>query len=115
MTRDTTKSPYKGLHPRQFWRPAVAESHVLSTNNFWYKKYDITLEDRIASAGSCFAQHISRRLIEAGYNFLDLEPPPPNSCPVKNTLFLGIQSILHVMVIFILPHSCLSWLKNLWD
>lgn len=71
-----TTSPYKNLPPRQFWRSAVAEDHVLSTTNLWRKKINITLEDRIASAGSCFAQHISRRLIESGYKFLDVEPPP---------------------------------------
>lgn len=69
-------SPYYDLPKRQFWRSAVAEDHVLSTTNLWRKKFDISLEDRIASAGSCFAQHISRRLIQSGYNFLDVEPPP---------------------------------------
>jgi hypothetical protein len=71
-----TTSPYKNLPKRQFWRTAVADDHVLSTTNFWRKKIDLSLEDRIASAGSCFAQHISRRLIKSGYNFLDVEPPP---------------------------------------
>lgn len=69
-------SPYKDLPKRQFWRFAVAEDHVLSTRNFWRKKFVITLKDRIASAGSCFAQHISRRLLNSGYNFVDVEPAP---------------------------------------
>ena len=29
------------------------------------------------AAGSCFAQHVSRRLREAGFNFLVTEPPHP--------------------------------------
>ena len=71
-----TSSPYENLPRRQFWRSAVAEDHVLTTINFWRKKFDIGLDDRIGSAGSCFAQHISRRLLKSGYNFLDVEPPP---------------------------------------
>lgn len=71
-----SSNPYYALPKRQFWHSAVVEDHVLKTTNFWRKKYDISLDDRIASAGSCFAQHISRRLLKSGYNFIDLEPPP---------------------------------------
>lgn len=69
-------SPYEDLPKRQFWRPAVAESHVLTTTNFWKKKFDISQEDSVASAGSCFAQHLSKRLIDSGYNYCDTEPAP---------------------------------------
>ena len=71
-----SSSPYTNLPKRQFWRSAVAEDHVLSTANLWQKKFDISLDDRIASAGSCFAQHISRRLLKSGYNFVDVELAP---------------------------------------
>lgn len=71
-----SSSPYTGLPKRQFWRTAVVEDHVLSTTNLWRKKFAISADDGIASAGSCFAQHISRRLVKAGYRFLDVEPPP---------------------------------------
>jgi hypothetical protein len=33
--------------------------------------------DRIATAGSCFAQHIGQALARRGAHFLDCEPPPP--------------------------------------
>ena len=41
------------------------------------KKFRIAPTDKIATAGSCFAQHISRHLRKNGYNVLDVEPPPP--------------------------------------
>lgn len=81
------KSPYQNLAAHQFWRTGVAEDHVLSTTNFWRKKIDINLENTIASAGSCFAQHISRRLIKSGYNFLDVEPPPVQLPTEQHTKF----------------------------
>jgi hypothetical protein len=37
----------------------------------------LTRSEAVATAGSCFAQHISRRLRSMGYNFLDTEMPPP--------------------------------------
>jgi hypothetical protein len=41
------------------------------------KKFDITPTDWIATAGSCFAQHIVRHLRSGGFRVLDVEPPPP--------------------------------------
>lgn len=70
-------SPYENLPKRQFWRPAVAEDHVLTTSTLWNKKFHIGQNDNIASAGSCFAQHISKRLVKSGYNFIDAEQAPP--------------------------------------
>ena len=34
-------------------------------------------QDKIITAGSCFAQHISRALRARGYNWLNAEPAPP--------------------------------------
>ncbi len=31
----------------------------------------------VATYGSCFAQHFSRRLVESGYSWIDAEPAPP--------------------------------------
>lgn len=41
------------------------------------KKWPIDGRWKIAAAGSCFAQHISRHLRKNGYNVLDVEPAPP--------------------------------------
>ena len=48
------------------------------------EKIDILEDTRIATAGSCFAQHISRHLKKNGYNVLDFEPAPP-----------GLQNDMH--------------------
>nr|WP_254367497.1 GSCFA domain-containing protein [Microbacterium sp. NC79] len=42
------------------------------------KKFDIAPETLVATAGSCFAQHISRYMRASGYNVLDAEPGPEN-------------------------------------
>jgi len=45
-------------------------------DDFYRKKYDISRRQKIATAGSCFAQHIARRLRAAHYNVMDKEPAP---------------------------------------
>jgi hypothetical protein len=44
--------------------------------DIYRKKFDIRPEERIATAGSCFAQHIADRLRNNGYDVVDAEPGP---------------------------------------
>ena len=41
------------------------------------RKWELSKDTSIVTAGSCFAQHIGRRLRNSGFNLLDKEPPPP--------------------------------------
>ena len=68
-------NPYIDLEPRAFWRSAVAEATSASAG-VYRKKFDIDHSARIATAGSCFAQHIGVFLKANGYQVLDVEPPP---------------------------------------
>ena len=70
-------SPYEALDRRAFWRTGVSETHFLRPADLYRKKFAIEPDDRIATAGSCFAQHIARQLRASGYKVLDVEPPPP--------------------------------------
>jgi hypothetical protein len=69
-------SPYENLPRRQFWKAGVAESDPLLPRDYYTKKYEISRGDRIATAGSCFAQHISRHMAQRGYSVLDVERAP---------------------------------------
>lgn len=69
-------NPYESLPPKAFWRRAVAERNMLEIEDLWVPKFRITQEDTVATAGSCFAQHISRAMIENGFSWLDSEPAP---------------------------------------
>lgn len=71
------KSPYDNLEERAIWRKAVADTHPLQLSDLYRKKFSIDLGTRIATAGSCFAQHISNALKRNGFNFRDFEPAPP--------------------------------------
>ncbi|WP_426957653.1 GSCFA domain-containing protein [Muricoccus radiodurans] len=68
--------PYRGLPARQYWRSAAAAWHGEGRAALYTPKFAITRETRIATAGSCFAQHIGRQLRGRGYRYLDFEPAP---------------------------------------
>ncbi|WP_206478052.1 GSCFA domain-containing protein [Halomonas sp. KRD171] len=86
-------SPYASLPDRQYWKPAVAEPYPLAITDLYRKKFDIGIEDGVATCGSCFAQHIGKRLDRKGYNYLDVEPVPADLAKEKaKALGYGIYS-----------------------
>lgn len=71
------KNPYSDLPKSAFWKTGVAQENPYAIEGIYKKKFDIPANAKIATAGSCFAQHICRHLKKNGYNVLDVEPPPP--------------------------------------
>jgi len=69
-------SPYSHLPKRSFWRPAIADRHIADLDEVAIGPF-FRADDTIATAGSCFAQHIGRHLKKRGVDYLDLEPAPP--------------------------------------
>lgn len=65
--------PYIGLPEHQYWRKSVRGDVDPVTASF-----AITPEMRIATAGSCFAQHISTALAANGFNYFVSETDPGN-------------------------------------
>lgn len=70
-------NPYEDLPGESFWSSGVARSTTLVPKNLYQKKWPIHPNDRIATAGSCFAQHIGRHMRTSGFRVLDMEPAPP--------------------------------------
>jgi len=86
-------SPYSDLEPRAFWRSAVAGRDALDPGDLYRPRFPLTKAERIATAGSCFAQHVGRTLKNAGYNVLDAEPFPAAWAPASAQRFgYGIYS-----------------------
>ena len=59
-----SRNPYAAAPPEAFWRAGVADASPFNLQGIHNPKWRITREDRIATAGSCFAQHIARFLRE---------------------------------------------------
>jgi hypothetical protein len=69
-------NPYHGRPDYTFWRRSVAGPAPEDVDPVIEAPFLIGPEDRIATAGSCFAQHISRTLKRLGYRYLVTEPEP---------------------------------------
>lgn len=67
--------PYLTQAKRAFWKKTVDNVYPLDIKDWYVKKFDIS-GVRVATAGSCFAQHIGRQLRELGFNYFDAEPAP---------------------------------------
>ncbi|WP_354668092.1 GSCFA domain-containing protein [Pacificibacter marinus] len=69
-------SPYSNLSDKAYWRSGVVETDKTLWPDVFSPKFKISDKTAIATAGSCFAQHIGRRLKGQGMTVLDAEPAP---------------------------------------
>jgi len=69
--------PYSQLPDRNFWRRYVSDSPWRELNLNDRPKFQLKRDDLIATAGSCFAQHISRYLSKCGVVPYVAEPAHP--------------------------------------
>jgi len=63
-------TPYSGLPDHHFWRRSIASVETHRIDPVVRTRFRIAPSDRIATAGSCFAQHIARRLQTIGDYYL---------------------------------------------
>lgn len=68
--------PYSAIADHQHWRRAPGTSDPAALDPVAAPKFTIAADAPIASAGSCFAQHVMRHLGAAGFNTLVAEGPP---------------------------------------
>ncbi|QNM82762.1 GSCFA domain-containing protein [Sphingomonas sabuli] len=70
-------NPYRGLPVTSWWAKAVAAPAMQAVDPVVGAKFTIGRTEKVATAGSCFAQHIAQRLTAAGLNYLVTEQAPP--------------------------------------
>lgn len=69
-------NPYRDFADFHWWSKAVAAPDFAEVDPVVRAKFGIGRTDNIATAGSCFAQHIAKRLHASGYNYLVTEQAP---------------------------------------
>jgi hypothetical protein len=69
--------PYRDLPAAAFWRKSVTQIAPSELDPVIAAPFRISRQDRVATAGSCFAQHIARHLRKAGFDFLITETAHP--------------------------------------
>ncbi|MFT7107273.1 MAG: hypothetical protein ACI80I_002903 [Akkermansiaceae bacterium] len=68
--------PYEDLPADKLWRTAVSGRSAFQIEGLWKPRFQIKKREQIMTAGSCFAQHISRALKDRNYKWVDAEPAP---------------------------------------
>jgi len=71
-------NPYRGLPNYCFWKKAVAQPTIADVDPVVNAKFKINTLNKVATAGSCFAQHIARALSSNGFNYYVAEKAPGN-------------------------------------
>jgi hypothetical protein len=69
-------NPYARLPDTAFWSRSVARLDPAEVDPTAAPPFTLSRQDRIATAGSCFAQHIARTLVREGFNYLVTENGP---------------------------------------
>jgi hypothetical protein len=69
--------PYTALPDHAHWRRAIASVAPREVDPVVGRPFTIAPADKVATAGSCFAQHIARYLRQAGFNFWVTETAHP--------------------------------------
>lgn len=69
--------PYQQQPDRAFWKRAVSETAWRDLDLVGTPKFRLAPETRIATAGSCFAQHIARHMRLRGLQPMVVESPHP--------------------------------------
>jgi hypothetical protein len=68
--------PYIGLPDDQFWTKAMTQPAPGQVDPCRPQLQRISRSDKIMTMGSCFAQHLAKKIKRAGFNYLTTEPPP---------------------------------------
>ncbi|WP_157960223.1 GSCFA domain-containing protein [Albibacillus kandeliae] len=72
--------PYRDLPPQSFWK-SCRDGDGFRLGDIYAPRFALSAGDRVATAGSCFAQNISQELRRSELTFVDTEPAPRGMLP----------------------------------
>ncbi|MEM1051357.1 MAG: GSCFA domain-containing protein [Pseudomonadota bacterium] len=108
-------TPYSHKPSSSFWRRAVANPDPSTVDPVIESPFIIESSDRIATAGSCFAQHIARTLMREGYRYLVTEEgPSEQNYGVFPARFGNIYSTLQLLQLFQRAYGLFSPNDQVW-
>lgn len=75
-TTNRSSNPYSNLPDFQFWKKSLATLPMDEVDPVTQPNFKVDRSQKIATAGSCFAQHIARTLSRNGFNYFVAESAP---------------------------------------
>lgn len=71
------RHPYAGLPDRQFWKKEPGITDPALFDPVTDVPFKLSPDDRVVTAGSCFAQHVARFMTNSGFHHYIAEPAHP--------------------------------------
>lgn len=78
-TAPRARHPYADLPDSAFWKQSISQVAPGEVDPVVSPPFRIGRKDKVATAGSCFAQHISKRLRGAGFRYTVFEHAPADA------------------------------------
>lgn len=69
-------NPYRQQPEKASWSKSISGISPFDISDIYEKKFSISANDKVVTAGSCFAQHLARHLSASGFKYRDYEPAP---------------------------------------
>lgn len=108
-------NPYSQLPDYAFWSRSVAKIDPASVDPTSEPPFKLSNLDRIATAGSCFAQHIARTLTREKFTYLVTEPgPEARNYGVFPARFGNIYSTRQLLQLFQRAYGLFVPADNIW-
>ncbi|WP_042976840.1 GSCFA domain-containing protein [Burkholderia sp. AU4i] len=114
------KNPYSGKPDYAFWKRSVSSLNIGEVDPVVSAPFPINLGDKIATAGSCFAQHISRTLTSEGYDYLVTESAPRSTAAVDDgygvfpARFGNIYTVRQLLQLFLRAYGLFHPVDTVW-
>ena len=115
--------PYRSAPDHTSWRRAVAKLEARNVDPIVEFKVKIDPTTKVATAGSCFAQHIARHLKQSGFNYYVAEaghPVLPESVRLANNYGLfsarygNIYTARQLLQLFERPYGLFDPVEDCW-
>jgi hypothetical protein len=113
-------NPYSKLPDHNFWRRAISRVAPTDVDPVVSAPLRIGSHHQVATAGSCFAQHIARRLPDRGIGYLvaETEPATPGACDenygVFSARFGNIYTTLQLLQLFDRAYGLFEPTEGVW-
>lgn len=92
--------PYENVPDYQLHRLAVARNDAATFDPVVAPKFTFNAETPIATMGSCFAQNLSKWLLDSGCNFFRTEPTPDDAGGIFSANFGNVYTVAQALQLY---------------
>ena len=116
-------NPYRGLPDTSFWSRAVSRVQHGQIDPVGNSRV-ILPSERVATIGSCFAQHLSRQIQASGLDYFVTERSPPGMSPQQSTAnnygtfsarYGNVYTVRQALQLFDMAFGNFSPVETVWE